>query len=159
MKTNVSTGTSLRRMYQISNDVLSYQHPELIERFKRKFGLSESGAHELFSDVKKYLYLVVTTGRKLAPTQAIDIGWHEFVLYTRDYAGFCNRFFGTFIHHTPNPVLKPHVVPNPVETINLAHETFGTLGKNWHRVDATACSADCAPDSECHGDDSCGGDV
>ncbi|MGH3546934.1 MAG: glycine-rich domain-containing protein [Pseudonocardiaceae bacterium] len=37
----------------------------------------------------------------LVPSQAIDSGWHTFVLYTRDYAKFCDRAAGRFIHHEP----------------------------------------------------------
>lgn len=39
------------------------------------------------------------------PSQAADDLWHEFILYTRDYAEFCQRAFGGFLHHTPAAVL------------------------------------------------------
>lgn len=38
----------------------------------------------------------------LAPSQIVDVGWHTFILYTRDYAEFCHRVAGRFIHHTPS---------------------------------------------------------
>jgi hypothetical protein len=31
----------------------------------------------------------------------IDEMWHAFVLFTRDYAAFCDKHFGRFIHHAP----------------------------------------------------------
>ncbi|GAA3634468.1 hypothetical protein GCM10022420_004140 [Streptomyces iranensis] len=44
------------------------------------------------------------TGRPLTPSKAVDIGWHTFLLHTRDYADFCQRVAGHFIHHVPtNP--------------------------------------------------------
>ncbi|MRD47312.1 hypothetical protein GHT07_08470 [Caenimonas koreensis DSM 17982] len=35
------------------------------------------------------------------PSQVADDLWHEFILYTRNYQQFCDRAFGTFMHHTP----------------------------------------------------------
>ncbi|WET81168.1 hypothetical protein P3102_08085 [Amycolatopsis sp. QT-25] len=41
-----------------------------------------------------------TVGR-LAPSELVDIGWHTFILHTRDYANFCDRIAGRFLHHVP----------------------------------------------------------
>lgn len=35
------------------------------------------------------------------PSQAVDELWHEFILNTRVYTGFCQRAFGQYLHHTP----------------------------------------------------------
>lgn len=35
------------------------------------------------------------------PSKAVDDAWHEFILMTREYAGFCTRAFGGFLHHAP----------------------------------------------------------
>jgi len=32
----------------------------------------------------------------------IDEMWHTFILFTRDYAAFCEGHFGCFLHHVPN---------------------------------------------------------
>lgn len=37
----------------------------------------------------------------LSPSPQVDVGWHAFVLHTRDYMEFCTRVAGRFIHHTP----------------------------------------------------------
>lgn len=42
-----------------------------------------------------------TTGKSFSPSPLVDIGWHAFILYTREYAEFCDRVAGRFIHHTP----------------------------------------------------------
>lgn len=39
--------------------------------------------------------------KPLSPSQPVDIGWHAFILYTREYAEFCQRVAGRFIHHVP----------------------------------------------------------
>lgn len=37
-----------------------------------------------------------------SPSPLVDIGWHTFILYTREYAAFCQRVGGQFIHHAPS---------------------------------------------------------
>jgi hypothetical protein len=39
--------------------------------------------------------------RRLVPSATVDIGWHAFILYTHEYAEFCNRVAGCYIHHVP----------------------------------------------------------
>ena len=33
----------------------------------------------------------------------IDEMWHVFLLFSRDYAEFCSRYFPEFVHHVPKP--------------------------------------------------------
>jgi hypothetical protein len=40
-------------------------------------------------------------GAGLAPSADVDKGWHVFILHTADYAEFCDRVAGRFIHHLP----------------------------------------------------------
>ena len=42
-------------------------------------------------------------GAELAPSKAVDVGWHTWILHTVDYAAFCDRVAGRFIHHVPTP--------------------------------------------------------
>ena len=35
------------------------------------------------------------------PSQVVDVAWHEFILFTRDYRDFCQRGLGRFLHHVP----------------------------------------------------------
>ena len=56
----------------------------------------------------RHFFLAYLKGRKRfvsMPSQAVDDLWHEFILYTRNYQGFCSRAFGTFLHHAPAAVL------------------------------------------------------
>lgn len=150
-------------------NALAYQHRELVARLRKKLKLDTAQATVLFTDVKMYLYLCATTRKALAPTPSIDAGWHEFLMYTRDYARFCADTLGAFVHHTPTPTFRPHLVSDPQDTIDLAQQVFGALSSNWtlgQRIAAkTSESSDisgaveCSPDHDCHGDGSCGGDV
>lgn len=40
-------------------------------------------------------------GVGFSPSRLVDIGWHNFILYTREYAQFCQGIAGRFIHHAP----------------------------------------------------------
>ncbi|MEU0787772.1 hypothetical protein ABZ341_40345 [Streptomyces sp. NPDC006173] len=40
-------------------------------------------------------------GQNLAPSALVDHGWHAFILHTVDYAVFCERVVGRFVHHVP----------------------------------------------------------
>lgn len=40
-------------------------------------------------------------GQSLAPSELVDYGWHAFILHTVDYADFCQRTVGRFVHHVP----------------------------------------------------------
>jgi len=41
------------------------------------------------------------TSTPLTPSALVDIGWHTFLLHTREYAGFCHQIAGRFLHHVP----------------------------------------------------------
>ncbi len=48
-------------------------------------------------------------GVTLSPSRSVDIGWHTFILHTQEYAEFCERVAGYFIHHVPDDdKVTPH---------------------------------------------------
>ena len=53
--------------------------------------------------LRQFFLAHLHSGRKFVsmPSQVADDLWHEFILYTRNYDGFCRRAFGRFMHHTP----------------------------------------------------------
>lgn len=56
-------------------------------------------------------------GRPLSPSWLVDVGWHTFLLYTRDYAEFCQRMAGRFIHHVPTDEPGGTTVGHTIEAI------------------------------------------
>ncbi len=94
--------------------VLSYRNADVVGRFAEDFKVSEADAEEIFLETKRWLWLCAKRRTELANGQgedfqvplfneakAIDLMWHTFLLYTEDYAAFCDRNFGFFIHHQP----------------------------------------------------------
>lgn len=41
------------------------------------------------------------------PSRAVDQAWHEMILFTKGYQGFCKGAFGRYLHHTPEQALSP----------------------------------------------------
>lgn len=35
-------------------------------------------------------------------SKSVDFVWHQFILNTKEYAEFCETYFGKFLHHTPS---------------------------------------------------------
>jgi hypothetical protein len=98
----ISEPTSLR-------DVLAYRHRGVLRRYCKEHNASEQEAEEVFQQTLKWLYLcyrasIGTDGFActISPDlEKIDWMWHTFLLFTLDYADFCTRYFGLFIHHVP----------------------------------------------------------
>ena len=57
---------------------------------------------------KQYFKMnLLAKGRPVSmPSQAVDIAWHEFILFTRQYQTFCKAGLGRFLHHTPAEAMK-----------------------------------------------------
>lgn len=91
-------------------EILAYRHAGAIRRYCKEQHASASEAEEIFQEMLKFLFLsyraafdspqgfgcVVTN-----EIEKLDWMWHTFLLYTRDYAEFCERFFGYFLDHMP----------------------------------------------------------
>lgn len=83
-----------------------YQHDGVIRKFREEWNVDDQ-ALDIFSEMKKFLYISEIGQQKNIlieidePTQVIDRMWHHFILFTKDYQSFCNRFFGKMVHHAP----------------------------------------------------------
>ncbi|KGJ93885.1 glycine-rich domain-containing protein [Colwellia psychrerythraea] len=40
------------------------------------------------------------------PSQVVDVAWHQFILFTKNYEMFCKKGIGRFLHHTPTEAMK-----------------------------------------------------
>ena len=80
--------------------------PDLFDRLSQRIVAEEKFDRELADRVvdQALAFLAacaVNTGAPLAPSELVDIGWHAFILHTRDYEAFCQRIAGRFLHHVP----------------------------------------------------------
>src|SRR3954468_4333415 len=88
------TGRSL-----VSHDLFQL----LTDRIVKTERLERDLAERIMDQALAFLLAcAANTGAPLAPSDLVDIGWHTFLLDTGEYAAFCDRVAGRFIHHVPN---------------------------------------------------------
>ncbi len=94
------------------HETLAYRNEAIVLRFQETWDVPSEEAQALFDDAKKWLWLCAylleedehATRLAITPsTKLVDEMWHTFILFTRDYFGFCERFLGRYIHHGPTP--------------------------------------------------------
>lgn len=122
---------------------MKYPIDRVLARYTHEKGVPIGAAKEHEQELKRYLALRALNPTKRFPMSAgpIDDLWHNFVLFTQEYAKFCDHIAGNFIDHHPGP-------PNPTqEDIADAQRDFdrfvetykGTYGNSpsptlWPRI-------------------------
>ena len=56
------------------------------------------------------------------PSKAVDAAWHEFIVLTKEYASFCEKAFGRYLHHTPQAMMA---TPTNEALANTLHQLKG----------------------------------
>jgi hypothetical protein len=62
----------------------------------------------VFDSLRSFFLISYKAKRKpvAMPSQVVDVAWHEFILFTKQYETFCKRAMGRFLHHTPTEAMK-----------------------------------------------------
>jgi len=79
------------------------------ERVRKRYPqLSDSDLDRVMNGLTLWFHLSNSAGRRLLsmPSQVVDAAWHEFILFTRNYRGFCGKALGRFLHHTPAEAMQ-----------------------------------------------------
>jgi len=96
-------------------EVLAYRNRFVVERFVDQFSVPTQAAEEIFQDMLRMLWLMAVSRvdrrnrNDSVPAgivvyremNVIDEMWHAFILFSREYTDFCQRFFGFYLHHVP----------------------------------------------------------
>lgn len=128
-------------------DIIRYRHPQVIKRFSKEHPELSSHAEIIFEDLMRFFWASKKheEDKKLHPTnpeldflyimdeemKGIDLMWHIFLLYTKDYAEFCHKYFGVFLHHLPD-LVDPDEEDQMKFTLNLEkflNYTYDLLGE------------------------------
>jgi len=87
----------------------AYRFPPGIRQrvLKRYPHLTDEQLELVFRALRDYFHLCRKARRRLLamPSQVVDVAWHEFILFTRNYQDFCRRALGRFLHHTPTEAM------------------------------------------------------
>ncbi len=81
----------------------AFDYAPVLDTAVRESGISREEAASLFDGLLQWLS-VIPSARNGQPVQmvgSIDQLWHAFVLNTKLYRTFCDRFFGRHIDHDP----------------------------------------------------------
>lgn len=83
-------------------------HKSIREKIGKTYPhLTDEQTHLVFRALRDYFWMCNKGKQKMVamPSQVVDIAWHEFILFTRAYKGFCRKALVRFLHHTPTEVM------------------------------------------------------
>jgi hypothetical protein len=78
--------------------------PGLVRKLRKQYPqYSPLQWHQVLEGLRDWFRLAqLAKSRPLSmPSQAVDVVWHEFILFTRDYDAFCRAVLGRYLHHVP----------------------------------------------------------
>lgn len=89
---------------EIITRAASYPMDHVVARYADDEDISVDVATEHERELKRFLALCAANGGKRYGMRGpIDHLWHTFIMFTKDYADFCDSVAGRFIHHVPEP--------------------------------------------------------
>ncbi|MEN1681472.1 MAG: hypothetical protein AAGJ46_17970 [Planctomycetota bacterium] len=71
-------------------------------RLARENGWSHAFARRVIDEYKRFVYLAMTAGHEVTPSDEVDQAWHLHLTYTRSYwQDLCGTVLGQPLHHGP----------------------------------------------------------
>jgi hypothetical protein len=101
--------TAANLEYAIDDETVIAVHQELnipeevVRRYAYKRNLALDNSRERFLLLQTFLD--TAAHRKLEPAKEIDDAWHEFILHTSLYRGYCEMRYGRIVEHVPTSPL------------------------------------------------------
>ncbi|MCS7479166.1 glycine-rich domain-containing protein [Umezawaea endophytica] len=141
-----STLTSPAAETLISTDLHSRLTRQLITEHD---GMTGDEATRIVDQAVAFLKTCIDNpGKHLRPSRKVDLGWHQFILNTVDYAEFCRREAGYFIHHVPDESTSPR--GGSAETTRALAPTVEAMRASGFEVDAELWRAASGQCTQCH---------
>ncbi len=134
----------------VSNDLFG----RLVSRIVHDEQVERQFAERIVDQALAFLVTcALNVGEPLSPSELVDVGWHTFILHTHDYARFCDRIAGRFIHHVPTDTgdgagdsARP-VRTRTIEAIKAAgYSVDMDLWLNQRNDSCTGCHGGCHDD-------------
>lgn len=127
----------------------------IVDRLSAHPDVPDSLAEPVMTETLRFVQLAAAVDEPVVPSRLVDVGWHEFILFTRDYIAHCAEL-GGYVHHVPD---TSDAIGDPTayqRTRELLTERHGPLDERlWPPVGADggdctagecqtgACTADC----------------
>lgn len=106
-------------LWILCNVILAWRRQSFVNTYRFPVGLrlklkklyplyTEQQWREVFDGLRDWFRISqLARKRPLSmPSQAADVAWHEFILFTRDYHAFCARALGRYLHHVPAEAMQ-----------------------------------------------------
>jgi hypothetical protein len=80
--------------------------------------LTESDLAEVIRGLRTYFHICLLARKRQVsmPSQVVDVAWHEFILFTKQYKQFCDSAFKRFLHHMPAEAMTtPTIAQNGIK--------------------------------------------
>jgi hypothetical protein len=99
-------------------------------RLARENGWSRAYANRVIVEYKRFVFLTMTSGTHVCPSEDVDAAWHLHLTYTKSYwKRFCGDVLGRPLHHDPTkggPAEADKHVKMYAGTFAAYREAFGT---------------------------------
>lgn len=87
--------------------------------------LTEAQLDRVFDGLREWFAVCLESRYRRAgvagmPSHAVDIAWHEFILFTREYAAYCDRALGGYLHHAPESSMETPMAQALARTLEIA---------------------------------------
>jgi hypothetical protein len=81
----------------------AFEYGPVLETAISHYGLDQAEAAIRFDGLLQWMAVIplAQRDRPIQMVESIDKLWHAFVLNTKLYRAFCDRFFGRYIDHDP----------------------------------------------------------
>lgn len=140
--------------------IRAYDFSLIRERLLKDERIAPGFVDQAIEEFRKYLTLLALGHRGVAMcSSVVDEVWHVFILFTQDYASFCQDVYGQFIHHRPATSNNPIAPEARIHFLAAYQDTFGALPSLWLKTFADSCnditvkSSD--PDDKCEPSTNC----
>lgn len=96
------TGHEIQRSKILFDRISTFDFGKVVQKYATEHKVSSDTANEILLELKRWLTLCILHPENAYATGgAVDEMWHTFILFTKDYARFCQDIAGVFIHHSP----------------------------------------------------------
>lgn len=133
---------------------MAFDMRHVLSRYVLDNGVSKQTAREHEREIKRFLLVCAlnTTGKPVGMAGPVDELWHTFILFTQEYADFCEQVAGRFLHHAPAvPGDERRKLQSSYGVFQAGYaELFGELPsiEFWPSVVPSGSTAPACPDAD-----------
>lgn len=96
------TSHKIQRSKFLFDKISTFDFGKVVQKYTKEHKVSSDTASEILLELKRWLTLCVLHPENAYATGGtVDEMWHTFILFTKDYARFCEDVTCIFIHHSP----------------------------------------------------------